>query len=114
MPDGGRGLRIVEVSDLQVLREAGSFEALQDCKGVAVYGENAYLANGASGLHVLDVSSPSLPVEVASYDTPGDAEGVAVAGNLIYVADGGAGLLILRRAPMRLYLPAATRNCGSD
>jgi hypothetical protein len=74
-------------------------------RGVAVWGNYAYVAGERDGLLVFDISDLDRPVGVGSYDTgEGQAQGVAVAGNLALVAERdypysppreGAGLVLI-------------------
>ncbi|MES1243886.1 MAG: Ig-like domain-containing protein [Acidobacteriota bacterium] len=63
--------------------------------GVAVSGDQAYVASGAAGLHVVDVSSLDEPVLRGTANTPGNANDVRVEGDLAYVADGPSGLQVI-------------------
>ncbi len=63
--------------------------------GVAISGNDAYVACGSSGLEVFNISNPSAPALVGTYNTPGYATGVSVVGSYAYVADGAGGLQII-------------------
>jgi hypothetical protein len=72
--------------------------------GVAVAGNDAYVAAGNEGLRVILVSNPSAPVAVGFYNTPAYATGVTVVAGHAYVADSAGGFFILQYAPAA-YLP---------
>lgn len=97
--DGGSGLQILDVSNLDSPFLLGSYDSPGFSQDVAVVGSTAYVADGVDGgLLVLDVSDPSSPRFISSYNTPGNAINVTVVGDLVYVADNGGGLLIFDMA----------------
>ena len=64
-------------------------------RGVYIYSNYAYVADGVSGLRIIDVSDPISPKEVGFYDTGGFAYDVYISDNYAYVADGGGGLRVI-------------------
>jgi len=72
---------------------------VENCTGIAVSGNYAYVTDYNPGLHVFDISNPSDPVLKATCDikvtTPGRSEGIAVSGSYAYVAAKGNGLQIV-------------------
>jgi len=66
--------------------------------GVALSGEDAFVAAGSAGLQVVDVSDPEAPAIVSALDTPGNANDVALGDATAYIADGVGGLQIVNIA----------------
>jgi hypothetical protein len=73
----------------------GSYDTPSDAKGVALFGNYAYVADYTSGLQIIDISNPSNPTFEGSYDTPDVAYGVAISKYYAYVVDGNSGLQII-------------------
>ena len=86
---GTLGLHAFEV-DL-----AGSFDTYGFAHGVAVSGDQAYVADYDAGLKVIDISNPGAPTSTGGCGTPGSARGVVVSGDYAYVADTGSGLRVI-------------------
>ncbi|MGB9880958.1 MAG: LVIVD repeat-containing protein, partial [Anaerolineae bacterium] len=81
-------LDISNPSNPRLLSRTGPFPDI--VRGIAVFGEYAYVADGKNGgLRIISVSSPTSPVEVGSYDTPGSADSVKVYGDYAYLIDNG-------------------------
>jgi hypothetical protein len=72
----------------------GSYDTPGSARGVFVYGNYAYVADGVS-LQIIEVTDPSNPTFKGSYDTPDIANEVFVSGNYAYVADWESGLQII-------------------
>lgn len=72
---------------------------MENCTGVIVSGDYAYVTDYNPGLHVFDISDPSNPVLKATCDikvtTPGRSMEVAVSGSYAYVAAKDNGLQIV-------------------
>ncbi len=84
----GRDLLTVDVSNPAFPTQLDTLDTGGDARGVALSGNNAYIANGFSGLLVADVSNPSALSIAGSNAFPGlTALDVAVGGNFAYVAD---------------------------
>ena len=98
---GDRGsLKIVDVADPANPLGVGSYIPPGiDGRGVAIHGNNAYVAAGEQGLFIVDVSDPAQPAEVGHL--PGRAWDVAISDSTAYVADGGGQLSILDLAEPR-------------
>jgi hypothetical protein len=91
----GDRLIVVDVSNPNAPRVAGSYDprALPGTgRGVAVEGDQAYVAAGEDGLWVVDVSDPANPRVAGNVDTAGHAWGVALWDGTAYVADEHNGL----------------------
>jgi len=86
---------VINVSDPTDPTLVGGYDTSGYAWGVAVAGDNAYIADEGSGLVVVDVSDPTDPTFVGGYDTLSYAEGVTVAGGYAYAADGGNGLVVI-------------------
>ena len=95
---GDRGsLLIVDVSDPANLVGVSFYDPPGgDGRGVAIRGNDAYVAAGEQGLFVVDVSEPAHPAEVGHL--PGRAWDVAISDSTAYVAGGDGQLNILRFA----------------
>lgn len=89
------GLCSVSLADSLNVRTVGVFNAPGFARGVAVYGNYAYVADSDSGLRIIDISNLASPTEVGFYNTPGNAYAVAVVDSFAYVADGDFGLRII-------------------
>jgi hypothetical protein len=73
---------------------AGSCSTPGPASGVAVEGDNAYVADVGTGLQVLDIGDPMSPVIVGGCDTPGYPDAVAASGDHVYVAEEVTGLQV--------------------
>lgn len=92
---GGRGLYVIDVSDLEAPFIAGSVETSGNANDVRVEGDYAYVAAGLEGgLAIIDVSDPSNPGLAAEIDLSARAIDLAIADGLAYVA-GAARLVIV-------------------
>ncbi len=83
---GGRGLYVVDVSDLEAPVIAGSVEIPGNANDVRVDGGWVYLAAGSAGLAIVDVADPAAPSLAAALDLGGTAIDLAVADGRAYVA----------------------------
>ena len=90
------GFYVVDVSSSTNAKVVGTLESATTVfYGVAMSGNNAYVACGSAGLKVIDISNPAAPSIVGGCVTPGYAFGVSVSGNYAYVAAGVAGLQVV-------------------
>jgi len=87
-----RGLRIVNVTtDPTIPTEVGYLE--QKASGVAVSGNNAYIAASDEGLRIIDISSPSSPSEAGFFDGFDGAQNMTLGPyGYLYVASDTDGL----------------------
>ena len=63
----GLYLMIIDISDLDNIKERGSCYIEDFIHDVNVYGNYAYVAQGMDGVRILDVSDPTNPQEIGSY-----------------------------------------------
>jgi hypothetical protein len=91
--NGGGGMRVIGAAELlgdpQVL---GSLALLQ-ARGVTLYRNFGYVANGSDGLVALDLTDPFRPGLASTADTT-EARASAVFGNTLFLADGPGGIKI--------------------
>ena len=73
----------------------GSYNTSGSTRGVELYGDYLFAADGSAGVQVFDISDPASPAWVATYNTIGDAWRLVADGNYLYVADGSSGLQVL-------------------
>jgi len=73
----------------------GSYNTSGSMRGVEIYGDYLFAADGTAGVQVIDISDPAAPTLVATYNTPGEAWKLVADGNYLYVADGISGLQVL-------------------
>jgi hypothetical protein len=71
----------------------GSYNKLNNAKGVAVSGNYAYVADGISGLQIIDISDSSNPTFKGLYNT--SSNGVDISGNYACIAADTSGLQII-------------------
>ena len=90
------GLTVVSVADPSHPILVGRCGTVSRAWGVALGGENAYVAADEAGLRVISVVDPAMPDSVGHYDMPGWANGVAASGDYAYVAYGREGLQIFQ------------------
>jgi len=108
------GLRIVDVSNPNQMREIGFLETeiRSSSTSVEVRGDIAYLTAGER-LWVIDVSDPTIPAIIgSSFKRRSTAEGLAVSGDLAYVADRGGIRIIDVSNPERPKLLSDTPSPG--
>ncbi|MDH5706143.1 MAG: hypothetical protein OEZ45_09000, partial [Candidatus Aminicenantes bacterium] len=111
---GKKGLKVVDVSDVEAPSLLGSWDTPGEAKDVVVNGNFAYVADGESGLQIIDISKPSSPKLASSMDTPGTAGGLAVNGGYAFIADGESGLQVITITdPKRPRLVGALDTQGS-
>lgn len=78
--------------------------------GMALSGNNLFVACGVDGVKVIDVSTPATPTVIGSgYNTPGGSTSIAISGTNAYVADGTGGLRVLD-----ITTPTAPTEIGSN
>ncbi|PWB68537.1 MAG: hypothetical protein C3F15_16150 [Holophagae bacterium] len=102
---GYAGLAVIDVSTPSAPVEVGSVETPGRAQGVAVSGDDAYVAWGIEGLRegglsAIDVSSPSAPVDNSYVSTPDWASAVAVSGGYAFVAAQEASLQVIDVSPL--------------
>jgi hypothetical protein len=90
-----KGLRIIDVSDPEHLKEIGFIDTPGQANKVVVHGHHAVVADGDGGLRIVDISTPTAPVEIGLFEIPGSAIDVAVARDYAYVAAGEEGLHVI-------------------
>ena len=91
--DGAFGLKILDLSDPENPRLAGSLATGGAACGVAVDGSLAYVADAEQGLFIVDVSSPTNPVSLGTLE--GSFFQVAADGDHAYLAAGTNGLRVV-------------------
>jgi len=89
---GKKGLKIVDISNVNAPSLIGFFDTQGEAKEIAVKGDHAYVADGSSGLQIIDISEPSAPSIVGSLEMSGFANGITIKGNYAYVSDEISGL----------------------
>lgn len=91
--DDDAGLQIVDVTTATAPALRGYYNTGDEALGVAVFGTNAYVANGNSGVMVFDISNPIQPRFLGSLAT-GYSDKLAVQASsgsvFVYVSAGGA------------------------
>jgi uncharacterized repeat protein (TIGR02543 family) len=91
--DDDAGLQIVDVTTATAPALRGYYNTGDEALGVAVFGTNAYVANGNSGVMVFDISNPIQPKPLGSLVT-GYSDKLAVQASsgsvFVYVSAGGA------------------------
>ena len=75
--------------------EVGFCNTPGQARGVDVFEDYAYIADGDGGLRVIDISTPGRAVEVGSYPTGGYAESVEMLGRVAIVANGSGGVVLV-------------------
>ncbi len=98
MGDHGR-LQIVDISSATRPKGLGFVPVSGTIDGMALAGDDLYLAGGATGLEAMEVSAPQTPVTMGNRYLPGSTLEVAVAGDLVYAASQDGGLFVLERKP---------------
>ena len=92
--EGLRILRITETNEVIEFLLTGFYATPGRASDVAVFGENAFIADNDRGLHIINVSDKQNPQIRSEVDTTGTAEGIFVNNQYTYIADGDAGLSI--------------------
>jgi fibronectin type 3 domain-containing protein len=100
----------IELS-IQGIYFVGSYDTPGTAKGLFVYGDYCYVADGYFGFQVIEIADPRYPTFTGSYNTPGNAQGVIVEDNVAYIADGNFGLLIYDVSNPSL--PVQLGNCDT-
>ena len=77
------------------IQEIGSIDTPGSAYGIAISGNNGYIADRDSGLRIVDISNPNDPVEIGFWDSPGLANSVALQSDYAYLADGDSGFYII-------------------
>jgi hypothetical protein len=81
------GLQVVNISNPESLWVEATVATDNECWGVAVSGDTAFMAVVSDGLCMVDISDPAIPEFLGYVDTPGTARAVAVSGNYAFVGD---------------------------
>jgi len=90
------GMRLYDITDPEHAWQRSRFITSGSAKGVAVYGNRAYIADEWEGLSIVDISLPHIPTLLGTFKTSGFfTEDVAADGRYAYVAAGGNGLFII-------------------
>ena len=93
---GPAGLRIVDISNPDYLREISHYDTLGTANSVFIDGDKAYIADGENGLLILDIKNKTSIHLLGAYQSPGSALDVAVKGDYAYLVDSRIGLRVLR------------------
>jgi len=106
------GMNIVDFSDPTLPAAIGFIKPHGFCRGGAIDGDIAYLAEDTDGVEIFDVSNPAEPVLVGAFDTPGTAHNLDVRDGIAYVADDFFGLRIydVSDPTAPLYLTSISSN----
>ncbi|MCI0514416.1 hypothetical protein L0128_14460 [candidate division KSB1 bacterium] len=95
LPEGNRGLRIIDIQNLDQPVEVAVFDSPGIASDVVIAGNYAYLADGYSGLRILDIHCPTAPVEVGAFNTGNFLRAVAIRDKYLYLAASYSGLRVL-------------------
>lgn len=91
--NGGGGLRVIGAADLLGSPQTINTQFLTQARGVTLYRNLAYVANGSDGLVAVDLTDPTQPLLATAVSTT-EARAGAVLGNALIVADGPDGIKI--------------------
>ncbi|MDD5223608.1 MAG: chitobiase/beta-hexosaminidase C-terminal domain-containing protein [bacterium] len=91
--NGGGGLRVIGAADLVGNPQVLSGQTLNQARGITLYRNFGYLANGSDGLVALDLTDPTLPALTSVAETA-EARASAVFGSALLLADGAGGIKI--------------------
>jgi len=91
--NGGGGLRVIGAADLVGSPQTINTQVLTQARGVTLYRNFAYVANGSDGLAAVDLTDPTQPL-LASAASTTEARAGVVLGNALIVADGPDGIKI--------------------
>ena len=91
-------LRIIDISNPQVITEMGDMHLTGDSATDVTVSDGYACVVNEDGLWLIDVRDPSDPQEVGYSELPSEARGVAVVDGYIHVADGEGGLRIIALA----------------
>jgi len=108
----GKNLLVMNVSTPSSPSQVGRVLLPGVVRGVALFGQYAYVADEDGGLQVVDISTPSAPVIRGFYPTTNSSDGVAIFGGRAYVADEGAGLKILDLGNPTMPSLLSSTSCG--
>jgi hypothetical protein len=87
-------LRVLDVSNPALPKEAGLCRNLELAGRVTVAGNYAYVAADFNGMRIIDVSNPAKPKETGSFEGPGNVTKIVIVGKYAYLADYSGGLYI--------------------
>jgi len=90
-----KAMIIVDTSDPQNPKIAGTMDFVDPPKAVFAAGHLAYVAFGEAGVRIYDVSNLAAPNLIGALDTPGSANDVFLSGTSAFVADGPGGICII-------------------
>ena len=82
----GYDLDIINISNPALPSVVGSFYSPTQINGIAVHGNQVYIAGGSTPLLVVDITDPSLPVQIGSRTGTDISQDVAIMGEHVYVA----------------------------
>ena len=105
-------LTVLDVSNPQAPVWLVSYPTFGFAEGLALAGNQVFVANGGAGLSVVDVSNPRLPAPAWSYRTRGYAESVFVRDDLAFVGDLSGGLLLLGKPGSGVTSPGTAARSG--
>ena len=91
----GSGLVILDISDLNSIKEIELFDFGGVGTGITVVGERLLVTAGTSGLYTIDCSDPVAPWVVSVSDIPDNAQSAQVRNEYAYVADGRSGVRVI-------------------
>ena len=109
----GRQLLVLDVSSPSAPSKVGQVMLPGVVRGVAVFGNYAYVAAQEGGVQVVDISSPANPTVCGEYRASGYTHGIAIFGGLAYVANENLGLQILDLAKPRIPMLLSSTNVGA-
>ena len=111
------GLSILDVSNLDVPLELGTFQSLGQTKIGAVYDTKVAYIDHMEGFVLIDISDEAEPTSIGSYFLDGYARDVVTSGSIAYATDSPTGLYVFDLAldgipePIGiLHAPAAPRH----
>jgi hypothetical protein len=92
----GKGhLRVLDISDLQNIHEAGALEQFQWAMAVLLDGERLYIADNAQGFWIAELTNPVQPGLLGTLQLKQPAVALAVQGNTAYVVNIHGGLVVI-------------------
>ncbi|MHA1474366.1 MAG: LVIVD repeat-containing protein [Promethearchaeota archaeon] len=96
LADGGDGMEIIDISDLEHLVEIGQVDDDGGYASAVIIQENiAYVADSDDGLEIIDVSNVSHPVKVGQYFEQGEIIDLEINQDIAYLLNDGIKLEII-------------------
>lgn len=93
--DGEKGLRIIDVNDLNNPFEIAYYDTPGTSNGIYIENNYAFIADGDNGLQIIDINDLNNLFEIGFYDTPGSSNKIIVQNNYVYIAEQWNGLRII-------------------